>query len=510
MRKKRTLTTRISRRAAQGYHSVRNRQQARTLWENLASNPAGIIGPFVAAVVVIVTFIPNYHATLQNQRDTQFYEALKRFGDTSSPAVRASAAQLLAQLACESNVRWFGLQKPTLGNGGYPYFSTTLSQLETGLLTERDPMVLDSIAAATSRLVPINPHGVAKSVQRVNMVAQRQVVTAVVDYYMALPEKDRPSDFLASKQAAEPESVRRYLNRSDAGPPRGVVYLCMVEASRTSLKLVEKHWDRAAALTGYDADVLRTLVWRDRWAQEFTDEVIRWQDRKPVPTADATRPPDELRIAAKRLETSVSLLCALLSGRSWHKADLRDIFLVPNRSVALEYWPRIERAGFTSANLEGAQIEMMTLFNVNLTHASLIRAELQLTQIVDSEARSADFSRTGMEQTQCRGTDLQSASFIDASLCGCEFGSKTNLRNARLDTVVYNANMWPANWWEANFWDSEYMCVTQRSADKIIDLWIRGGYRDVPKDISKVAPSIRGLIGRLRKSAPNGRFIASP
>ena len=34
----------------------------------------------------------------RSQHDTQFYEALKRFGDKDSPAVRASGAALIAQL----------------------------------------------------------------------------------------------------------------------------------------------------------------------------------------------------------------------------------------------------------------------------------------------------------------------------------------------------------------------------------------------------------------------------
>jgi hypothetical protein len=59
---------------------------------------ASIILASVAALVSILTLIGNYISGKLAQQDTQFYEALKRFGDPN-PTQRASAAHLLSTMA---------------------------------------------------------------------------------------------------------------------------------------------------------------------------------------------------------------------------------------------------------------------------------------------------------------------------------------------------------------------------------------------------------------------------
>src|SRR5438874_2074833 len=39
----------------------------------------------LAAMVAFITLVVNYRSTVRSQRDTNFYEALKRFGDKDSP-----------------------------------------------------------------------------------------------------------------------------------------------------------------------------------------------------------------------------------------------------------------------------------------------------------------------------------------------------------------------------------------------------------------------------------------
>lgn len=67
------------------------------LWERIVPLITPV-GALLAAVVAFLSFSFNYRSTLLNQQDTQFFEALKRFGDKDSPAVRVSAAGLLAEL----------------------------------------------------------------------------------------------------------------------------------------------------------------------------------------------------------------------------------------------------------------------------------------------------------------------------------------------------------------------------------------------------------------------------
>ncbi len=76
----------------------RKQLEDKTFWQKVGDNPAAV-GAVVAALVALVSFLFNYRATLRNQTDTQFYEAMKRFGDKESPTLRSSA--VLA-----SCVRW--------------------------------------------------------------------------------------------------------------------------------------------------------------------------------------------------------------------------------------------------------------------------------------------------------------------------------------------------------------------------------------------------------------------
>src|SRR5215203_7507297 len=71
---------------------------AKTLKQGVDENPAlllTLLGAVIAALVAFVSFVFNYRTTLRIQIDTQFYEALKRFGDKDSPSIRSSAAGLI-------------------------------------------------------------------------------------------------------------------------------------------------------------------------------------------------------------------------------------------------------------------------------------------------------------------------------------------------------------------------------------------------------------------------------
>lgn len=82
--------------------SKKMNEPSETFWQKISDNPAsvlGVLGVFVAALITLLSFVFNYRATLRSQSDTQFYEALKRFGDKDSPAMRSSAAGILSQKA---------------------------------------------------------------------------------------------------------------------------------------------------------------------------------------------------------------------------------------------------------------------------------------------------------------------------------------------------------------------------------------------------------------------------
>ena len=87
-------------------------------------------GAISAAIVALMSLAFNYRSTLQSQRDTQFYEALKRFGDEDSHILRSTAAGLLAQM---------GTKRVISFRQRRPYQDTALTQLLEGFLSRRGP-----------------------------------------------------------------------------------------------------------------------------------------------------------------------------------------------------------------------------------------------------------------------------------------------------------------------------------------------------------------------------------
>jgi uncharacterized protein YjbI with pentapeptide repeats len=156
---------------AKHYHpqseELRDRPREESFWANVAANPAAtlsVFGAIVAALVTITTFVFNYRATIRNQRDTQFYEALKRFGDQSSSIMRSSAAGLLGQMA-----GWrTGFR--------HPYYATVLDQLSLGLILEEDVFVREANGRAIQRLITPNAAAVIASLRDSNIRLQGDLI----------------------------------------------------------------------------------------------------------------------------------------------------------------------------------------------------------------------------------------------------------------------------------------------------------------------------------------------
>jgi uncharacterized membrane protein YeiB len=110
----------------------------RSTWQKLIN-----LSAFLAALVAVLSLVLNYSSTIRTQRDSQFLEALKRFGDKDSPSVRASAAGLLAKLSNQRAVifRW-----------RRPNFELVLDQLMAGLVLEENSVCVASIIDAVRHL----------------------------------------------------------------------------------------------------------------------------------------------------------------------------------------------------------------------------------------------------------------------------------------------------------------------------------------------------------------------
>lgn len=169
----------------------------KTLWQNISDNPAsalGVVGAVIVALVTLVSFLLNYRVSLNNQMDTQFYEALRRFGDKDSPAVRASAAGIIAQMANVERRR-FNLRHPvnSLRTSDQIYFLTSRNQLVTGLLLELNTVALLSIRDAMHQVVEISPAKSLEMVFRANQYLSTSTLNSLVEYFISLGAKDRAS-----------------------------------------------------------------------------------------------------------------------------------------------------------------------------------------------------------------------------------------------------------------------------------------------------------------------------
>lgn len=89
------------------------------------------VAAILGVLLIFVMFVSTFRMVKRDQRDARFFEALKRFGDPSSPALRSSSAGILAQM---------GRMKE--------YSDTALDQLVSGLILEDDPVVRTSAANA--------------------------------------------------------------------------------------------------------------------------------------------------------------------------------------------------------------------------------------------------------------------------------------------------------------------------------------------------------------------------
>lgn len=363
-------------------------------------------GAFIAAVGALIAFYLNYRATLRAQHetqslalqaqanaeryqtDTQFYEALKRFGD-SIPIVRSSAAGLLAQMAKAHGT----------------YMDTTVDQLVTGLQLEDNEVVLAAIGDAITKTIEVSPPTVEIKLYAANLKLQEALVYALADFVVA--------------------SVRY---RPDAKR--------------------EDYLEEAGLTTGYGAKVLNDLITRCYWEGKFKDRMLT----SPRLIVDGTgadiegnlrEAGRELRTACIRLQANVRLCAAAILKAAAEMTSLGNAFLV---SASLRN-AQLRRAGLWCAQMyradcPEAQLEGASMSEVQLGKANLHKANLQGADLTFAELQGALLHETHLQKADLYGAKLQGAHFLgawldDAVLAKAEVDNKTSLMNT--------------NWWKADF-----------------------------------------------------------
>lgn len=157
--------------AAQAYYNQERAdalrdKQARSPFYHFIEDDAVGYGAFFGGLLAIVSLVTGVRSARRQQRDTQVYEAARRLGDKDSPALRASAAELVYVLARPQPVANFLIKHLlvrlseslhlTLWWLSEDYYLGT-TQLVTALAMESDANVVARLSTAVKDLVHLAP-----------------------------------------------------------------------------------------------------------------------------------------------------------------------------------------------------------------------------------------------------------------------------------------------------------------------------------------------------------------
>ena len=112
------------------------------------SDPADSVAAFGAVIGFFIAFFVltgNREANRRHRRDMEFFEALRRFGEGTTPAMRVGASGVLALMG--------GIRE----RRSYPYLDTAADQLIAGHRLEENDVVRDAIAGSLKQLILAEP-----------------------------------------------------------------------------------------------------------------------------------------------------------------------------------------------------------------------------------------------------------------------------------------------------------------------------------------------------------------
>jgi hypothetical protein len=382
----------------------------RSFKESLLENFVGLVtafGAFIAALIALSSLIINRRLTIRNQKDTQFYEALKRFGDKDSIRLRSSAAGLLAQLAREKSI--FTRRQP--------YFRTTVNQLVTGILLETDFVVLGSICDALEELSPFGRRFIAQNLWDAKYSLLRKLQRKVTQWALSKNITEL-EDFtnahlaeLADVSTMAPFVVRGWLSEleeADTADKKAEV----VKRFKRQLRLTEAQ-NRGKKVT-VEA-IHRSIVEFSDLLDNATRCLIRVVAEVPMSRLDRL----QRLIDWPPREEYVDLTLAWLMNADLSRESLINLDLS---------WSRMD-----SANLSYSKLR-----NVSLRHAFLKDANMSF----------ASFYKVDLAESDLRGADLSNLSFEGVRLNEAKINDQTNLNDC--------------NWWAANFYTLELPLFLRR------------------------------------------------
>lgn len=312
----------------------------------------------VGAILIGLVALANYLAGRRDQKDTQLYEALKRFGDKDSAALRASAARLLSIVGETGKRRlswsrrrslriWkFRIPSPALVVSDYPRLEMALDHLLSGALLEDNPTVLRSLADGAVGLLALSKATGANRIRLYedNLQLQRDLAATLCGVLWAGRERKRSN-------------------------PKTLLSVC-------------------ARAAGYDTSVLSALVERHKSeAVNVLPPEIHGSNAWNAGIPDETL--TTVREQSDRLRTNVGLLFHMLS-RSEGNVELPNVFLVDATPSILH---------LQSAHLEQSQLQGMTLIG-NVERLDLSGSYLQGSDLLRLHWSDANFEGCRLAKTR--------------------------------------------------------------------------------------------------------------
>lgn len=454
-----------------------------SLWKQVSSNvpvTIGILSACIAALVTLTTFVFNYRATLRNQRDTQFYEALKRFGDQNSIVLRSSAAGLIGQMAeWKSGFR-------------HPYLATALDQFFIGQLLEVDPLVRESIGKAIRRLSLIDRRRVIEALYENNMKLQRSVVSLLGRFYAAYGATQLDADSVLNAAAMITAYKFPDIQALALAHTNRTVFPDALAIGARQLELinVELRIQRANELE----ERLQTAAQRLQENCRLLAEILQ---------STFTNVSIELKETKKGFKTYRKL--PFWQHRGGRALSLGGVFL-PEADFGLCV---IDKVNFEGAILNRAQFQHASVLDSNFSDAYLDGANFS-----DALLKSTRFGKIGPKvfQKVYQGYVMEyPITFASANLCNADFRGtefvKAIMRSSSLDNAkMYSASvvdadevdwLWEnATWWKADFSESGWSIVDDGTANKTkatLALLHRKYGQNLPDDKQQIHQSISGI-----------------
>jgi uncharacterized protein YjbI with pentapeptide repeats len=419
----------------------------KTFSQSVAENPASVIGiigtilaALFAALVGLITLYVNSFNAYKAQRDTQFYEALKRFGDKDSPTIRSSAAGLLAQMA-QTEWKKVSIKRkwPFLTiERSFRHFTTALDQLLTGLLLEDNPVVLKSIGDAIEQIISHDPRKITEKLYHANLKIQEELGSLLAELFV--------------------------VNGCETPPnPK--------DTTHTHWGL----WEQAQSLTSYDQWVLRDFVLKSNsFGKRFRTflQAIKTKGNEDIGSV-LTSLQHGLRITSNRLQANVDLYCTALGQCHWEKGDhhcLHHSFLIGGNLA-------LQSADLSFVDLSFSQLTGMWLFKANMENAGFIETDLKGASLHHGSLRDGWLTRAQLDNAGLEDMDLTNTKFAEAQI-----NDWTKLKGS--------------NWWESDFYlPAGRGEVDANLLEKLFEL-----YGDaVPANLDEMHTSVRNFIESKRK-----------